>query len=125
MAEGQRLRRRILAAMGQADIRSIAALAREARIQRDTLYAWFRGEQTPQPETQERVARALKVRRAELWPAEAEVSGSDIEIRSWLAKIDERLADLELAVKRLAEGGRPALGSAGNARPRVQHRTEG
>ena len=70
LAEGARIQRAIRAAMGRTeDARTLSALARKARIQRATLYAWFDG-QRPEPETQERVAIALGIRRADLWPTE-------------------------------------------------------
>lgn len=67
MAEGQRLEREIRKAMGAADIRGMAALARRAGVQRDTLYAWFRGDQEPRPDTLSRVAEVLGLKLADLW----------------------------------------------------------
>ena len=79
LAEGTRIERVIRAAMGRTvDARTLSALARKARMQRATLYAWFDG-QRPEPETQQRVAEALGVRREELWPSGEESTGTETE----------------------------------------------
>ena len=57
--------------MPGAEIRSLSELARRSRVQRDTLYAWFRGDQPPKPATLEKVAGALHVRLGDLWDYEA------------------------------------------------------
>lgn len=75
MVRGRQLRRRIDRAMAAADIRSLSELARQSGIQRDTLYAWFRGERPPKPDTLKKVADALDVRVGDLWDYEP-VGGS-------------------------------------------------
>jgi transcriptional regulator with XRE-family HTH domain len=72
---GAQLERDIRRAMPAAEIRSLAELARRARVQRDTLYAWFRGDQPPKPATLEKVAGALRVRLGDLWDYEAADAG--------------------------------------------------
>lgn len=117
MLLGVQLKREILRAMAGTEIRSIAALARRARIQRDTLYAWFRGERPPKPDTLKKVADALGVRVGDLWDYEpkevAGVSGAGLaEIRAMVAEA------VELGVTRaLAQ-----LGAAGVQPPPRQLR---
>jgi transcriptional regulator with XRE-family HTH domain len=53
--------------MPAAEIRSLSELARRSRVQRDTLYAWFRGDHPPKADTLEKVAGALHVRLGDLW----------------------------------------------------------
>ncbi len=74
MAHGAQLEREIRLAMPAAEVRSIAELARRSGVQRDTLYAWFRGDQPPKPATLEKVAVALHVRLGDLWDYERQPS---------------------------------------------------
>jgi transcriptional regulator with XRE-family HTH domain len=69
------LEREIRQAMPAADIRSVSELARLARVQRDTLYGWFRGDGDPKPATLEKVAAVLHLRLGDLWDYEAPEGG--------------------------------------------------
>lgn len=69
---GRTLERELQIAMAEVGIRSVSELAREAHIQRDTLYKWFRGEQTPTPDKLSKVAGVVNRRVADLWNYDAE-----------------------------------------------------
>lgn len=98
LAEGTRIERTIRAAMGRTeDARTLSALARKARIQRATLYAWFDG-QHPLPETQQAVADALGVRRGDLWPTEDQPTEDPL-----LVALNRQTAALERTCARLVE----------------------
>lgn len=57
---GARLRRAIEEGIGRStDVRSISALCRVARINRNTIYAWFTGKAVPSSQLLSRVAHAL------------------------------------------------------------------
>jgi transcriptional regulator with XRE-family HTH domain len=108
MLRGKRLQRDIHRAMAAADVPSLAELSRQSRVQRDTLYAWFRGERPPKPDTLSKVAAALGVRIGDLWdyapaPVSEELTLTDLvgELRQWRIEDRARIADLELAVARL------------------------
>jgi transcriptional regulator with XRE-family HTH domain len=95
MLAGSQLERRIRAAMGAADIRSLSELARRSRVQRDTLYMWFRGDHPPKPETLAKVANALGVGLADLWdyaPPTEDVTLTSLaaELREWRTQQDAR-----------------------------------
>lgn len=70
--KGRALERAVRMRMGAKDIRGIKELVRTSGVGADTLYAWFRGERTPQPGTLLRVAKPLGATIAELWPYDAE-----------------------------------------------------
>lgn len=104
MLAGQQFERAVRRAMAVADVRSVSELARESRVQRDTLYAWFRGERPPKPDTLKRVADRLGVRVGELWNYEP--------VDDWLAAVRQAVAEgveegVRRAVERLADGGTP------------------
>jgi transcriptional regulator with XRE-family HTH domain len=113
MRAGEQLDRAIRRAMGAADIRSLAELARSSRVQRDTLYAWFRGERPPKPETLGKVAAALGVPLGTLWDygpvpttddddAAALVRGLAVWLRQWKTEENAQLAEFRLLLDRLA-----------------------
>jgi transcriptional regulator with XRE-family HTH domain len=70
---------------------TLSALAREAGVGRDTLYAWLRRERTPLPETWQRVADVLDL--ADAIPAQPD-------------PLVDAINRLALAVEALAQRGR-------------------
>lgn len=117
---GHQLEREVRMAMPAAGIKSVAELARQSRVQRDTLYAWFRGDQPPKPATLQKVADTLGVRLGDLWdyqPVDATPSSLSpaqaAEIRAVVAEavasaVDARLERIERLLGDL--GGGPAPG---------------
>lgn len=122
MIRGYQLERDVRLAMAAANVASLSELARRAKIQRDTLYAWFRGERPPKPDTLQRVADVLDVRLGALWdygPAGEPVTDLAGEIRAW--RMEARVGRDELvaqvgAIRALLEawigGGADAPGAA-------------
>jgi transcriptional regulator with XRE-family HTH domain len=123
MVRGKQFRRRVDRAMAAADIPSLSELARRSGVQRDTLYAWFRGERAPKSDTLKKVADALGVRIGELWDYEpvmlpvAPVSPSGADLAAFRAMVAEAV---ELGVARaLAQ-----LGAGGSQPPRRRPRPQ-
>lgn len=105
--------------MPTADIHSVSELARRSRVQRDTLYAWFRGDQPPKPGTLEKVAQALHVRLGDLWDYEREGDGPPPAISP------ELLEEIRVAVAAgVAEGVARALDAAASQAPQPPRRRQ-
>jgi transcriptional regulator with XRE-family HTH domain len=108
--------------MPGAEIRSLSELARRSRVQRDTLYAWFRGDHPPKADTLEKVAGALHVRLGDLWNYEATGDGPPPMLSpEALAEISDAVAAgvARGVAQVLAELGSP-VGQPPPRRPRRQ-----
>ena len=79
MAGGQRLEHQIRVGMAAAGIRGMAELARRSGVGRDTLYAWFRGDQEPKPDTLARIAEVLGVPLPSLWTYTPDAQGNPLQ----------------------------------------------
>jgi transcriptional regulator with XRE-family HTH domain len=98
---GTQLKQNVRLAMAEADIPSLSALARQSHVQRDTLYAWFRGDHPPKSSTLEKVAGTLGIRLGDLWDYETERPTPTADARL-LAEIREAVADgVETGLARL------------------------
>jgi transcriptional regulator with XRE-family HTH domain len=100
--------------MAAADIPSLSELARRSGVQRDSMYAWFRGERAPKPDTLKKVADALGVRIGDLWDYEpvaivpAPVSPSGAELAAFRAIVVEAVElGVARALAQLGAGGLP------------------
>lgn len=106
---GQQLQQKTREAMARAHILSVSQLARESGVQRDTLYAWFRGDRTPKPDTLGKVAEVLDVPVGSLWPYTEQTPGDfsaalgvlAAELRAWRIEDRQRIDDLEVLVRQL------------------------
>lgn len=63
---GARVERLIRSAMGTAGVRSVSMLARDARVQRATIYAWFAGAQEPSEDTAAKVGAEVGLTAAQI-----------------------------------------------------------
>ncbi len=91
---GAQFKREVHKAMAAADVPSISELCRLAPLDRNTLYAWFRGERTPMPDTLKRVADVLHVRSGDLWSYQEAAAGrlNDAELGEIRSAVAEGIA---------------------------------
>ena len=98
MAGGQHLEQQIRVGMAAVGIRGMAELARRSGVGRDTLYAWFRGDQEPKPDTLARIAEVLGVPLPSLWTYTPDAQGNPL-----VNALDRQTAVLETLAQRLTE----------------------
>lgn len=105
--QGERLREFLRVATGGRH-GWVAALARAAHMQRQTLYLWFEGKVDPTLPALEEVARASGTTRSAI------VAAIDGEASP---PVEERLRELEAVVARLAEERLAGGGTGGSGEP--------